>query len=72
MVVKPVTDALKLGESGRLVRSIDRDQTWAIDAFVLDETVIEKLATAELTAIELIDVVERLGIVWEILEPAAE
>ena len=72
MVVKPVTDALKFGESGRLVASVDRDRTWAVHAFVLHRDVLGKLQSEQLTARELKAEVERLGIVWDVLEQRAE
>lgn len=64
-LVSEVTDAVKRVADG-VVRSLDRDQLWAVEAIVLNRVVLPHLGEAEMTVDELIESVRRAGFAWQI------
>lgn len=64
-LVTPVTDAVKQLEANA-VRSIDRDEMWAVEAIVLSEEVVSHMDDADLSAEELLTLVRDLGYEWAV------
>lgn len=65
LLVAPVTDAVKRVEA-RQVESLDRDGMWAVEAIVLDRSVLNRLGDDEITAEDLLSAVRDLGFSWEV------
>lgn len=65
LLVAPVTDAVKRVE-GREVESLDRNSMWAVEAIVLDRSVLHRLGDDEMTAEDLLSAVRDLGYSWEV------
>ena len=65
LLVSPVTDAVKRVEED-VVRSLDRDRMWAVEAIVLNRVVVRRLGDQELTAEGLLAAVREMGYSWQI------
>jgi hypothetical protein len=68
LLVSPVVDALKRVWGDRVVGSIDRGQLLAVEGYVLDRDILERLASEEVSVNDLIGAVTSLGYVWKTLE----
>ncbi len=64
-IVAPVTDAVKRVEAG-VVRSLDRDDMWSVEAIVLSHEVLSRLEDREMTVEDLMAAVGDLGYDWEV------
>ena len=65
--VSAVTDALKeVDEGDRVVRSVDKNSVWSVDAIVLNSVVLRRLPEQTYTAEELIVAVREAGFAWQI------
>lgn len=65
LLVSPVTDAVKKVAEGT-VRSLDRDEMWAVQAIVLNEGVLRQLDDREMSAEDLLSAVRVLGVTWQV------
>ncbi|MEX0863719.1 MAG: hypothetical protein WD269_02455 [Acidimicrobiia bacterium] len=65
LLVSPVVDALKRVWGDRVVGSIDRGQVLAVEGFVLDRDLLERLASEDVSVNDLIGAVTSLGYVWK-------
>ena len=63
-LVSPVTDAAKRVEGDRVVESIDREEIWWVEAFVLDRQVLDRLGDGSMSAMELLKAVRAAGYEW--------
>jgi hypothetical protein len=67
LLVRSVTDAVKtLASDGRVDGSLDRESIWAVEGFVLSETLIRSLPELDLTAEALLEAVVELGMEWDV------
>lgn len=73
LLVSTVTDAVKQVEANGLIGgSVDREQLWAVDAFLLNRMVLDELRCGPVDPPALIDAVRDTGITWQVvLTPSA-
>lgn len=72
LMVSEVTDALKtIDEADRLGEAVDRSTTWAVDAIILNTTVLDRLGDRTLTAEQLIEAVAEVGFAWQVSSTSA-
>ena len=68
ILVSSVTDAVKrVGDEGLIDGSVDRRALWAVEAFLLNRVVVEKLEPGTLHADALLKTVPRTGIGWQVV-----
>ncbi|MGH8945858.1 MAG: hypothetical protein ACRDVL_06905, partial [Acidimicrobiia bacterium] len=68
LLVSRVTDAVKrLGDDGLIASSVDRRRLWAVEGFLLNRVVVEKLEPGSLDADSLLETVPRTGIGWQVV-----
>lgn len=66
LLVSKVTDAVKrVGDDGLVEGSVDRDQLWALQGFLLNRVVLAKLEGKPMDAVTLLETIPRIGIGWQ-------
>ena len=66
VVVAPPSDAVKVvSEDGTVVESLDRDDLWAVEAFVLDRALAQAWDRDVTSPLELFQLVRRAGHSWQ-------
>lgn len=66
-LVQPVSDALKrVGDTGMVEGSVDRDQVWAAYEFVVSAEIVDGLDEDIATIDDFYESVEAMGYEWEI------
>ena len=65
---RPVTDAVKQVDDGRIRSSLDREGLWWIEGFALDLSVLTVIGKLVLTPEDLIQTVEQAGFEWSVVE----
>ncbi|MGH3649438.1 MAG: hypothetical protein ACRDU9_01915 [Acidimicrobiia bacterium] len=66
LLVKTVTDALKLVEDGVVEGSVDRSAMWVVEAIILDRVVLERIGPRRLSVEDLLTEVRQLGFAWQV------
>lgn len=67
LLVRPVTDALKMRSGTRLIGAVRRDLVWSVEGFALNRVVVDKLG-GEYTPLELYEAVRETRLSWQFHE----
>ena len=71
LVVGKVTEAVKQVETGTVVQYLNRDALWAVEGFLLDRDVVDRLPDDVDSPERLIDAVREAGFEWYAVIPVA-
>ena len=71
LVVGNVTEAVKQVEAGTVVQYLNRDTLWAVEGFLLDSDVVDRLPDDVDSSERLIDAVREAGFEWHAVVPMA-
>ncbi len=65
LLVSPMTEAVKRVDDG-VVRSLDRDRMWVVEAIILNRMILERLGDEAMSVEELFQAVRGLGYAWQV------
>jgi hypothetical protein len=65
LMVRSVTDALKIRTGDRITSALSRDEVWAVEAYALNQVVVRHL-DGEMSADEMLEIVSGLGYGWQV------
>ncbi|MGH8871587.1 MAG: hypothetical protein ACRDWS_06415 [Acidimicrobiia bacterium] len=72
LLVVQVTEAVKQIEDDAVIRHLDRDRLWAVDAFLLDGEVLSALPDGVDSPAGLIEAVSAAGFRWQVVQLPAD
>ncbi|MDP9494514.1 MAG: hypothetical protein M3P87_04665 [Actinomycetota bacterium] len=71
LVVSTLTEAVKVVGGGLVRDSLDRDEIWSVEGFILSREVLAALDQDLMTSGELIEAVTDAGFEWEVVSPSS-